>query len=252
MTEVKAHYDRKYASEADSSDRRVLVPTARPRDRFEACVSFLPSRFQGGDILELGAGSGIVARSLLAAGLPCDTYTLTEFSTSRIEGLRRSFSDPRVRVEMLDADHLPEQPDATYDVIVMIALVEHLLDPIRALQRVRQMLRPGGFLYLDTPNIAKVSRRLKLLPGRFPATASQDEGLTTYGGQPADLFDEGHLHYFTYRAMNRLLVDRCGFEPVERLGYHVGPSHLGRLVDDALARWWPELFSELVLIARTR
>ena len=129
-------------------------------------------------------------------------------------------------------------------------LLEHLADPMGALVRIRRLLRPGGFLYLDTPNIAKYTRRLKLLFGRFPSTASRDEGLTTYDGQPVDLHDEGHLHYFTYRSLSRLLVERCGFSSVEKLPYFTGGRLLGARGDHALACAWPQLFAELCVVAR--
>ncbi len=41
----------------------------------------------------------------------------------------------------------------------------------------------------------------------------------------------------------------CGFAGVEKLGYYVGPRLFGRAIDDKFARLWPEMFSELALIA---
>jgi SAM-dependent methyltransferase len=246
---LKRHYEDKYAGEQTGGERHAIVPPAIPADRFEACCRFFPQVFGGGDVLELAAGSGLVARSLLAAGLACDRYTVSDFSHARLEGLRRTLSDPRVRVEELDADHLPSEATACYDAIVMIALVEHLIDPLRALSHVRRMLRPGGFVYIDTPNVAKYTRRLKLLFGRFPSTASRNEGLTTYEGRPVDLHDEGHLHYFTHRSLRLLLTERCGFSRVQALPYFTGGRLLGRTGDHALARLCPGLFSEICLVA---
>ena len=177
---LKQHYDAKYAGEGAGVCDETIPPCRIPANRFEACTSFLPSRFAGGDILEIAAGSGLVARSLIAAGLDCDSYTASDFSDSRLEGLRRTLPDPRVRVVRLDADDLPEDQPACYDAIIAIALIEHLIDPLRALQRMRRLLRPGGIAYLDTPNVAKYTRRVKLLFGRFPSTSSHNEGLTTY------------------------------------------------------------------------
>ena len=72
----------------------------------------------------------------------------------------------------------------------------------------------------------------------------------THGGEPVDLFEEGHLHYFTYKSLSRLLTERCGFTRVEKLSYYEGPRLVSRRCDAALARLWPELFSELCLVAR--
>ncbi len=246
---LKQHYDAKYAREGAGVCDETIAPRHIPANRFEACTSFLPSRFPGGDILEIAAGSGLVARSLLAAGLDCDSYTASDFSDSRLEGLRRSLPDPRVRVVRLDAEDLPEDQPACYDTIIAIALIEHLIDPLRSLQRMRKLLRPGGFAYLDTPNVAKYTRRVKLLFGRFPSTSSLNEGLTTYEGEPVALHDEGHLHYFTHRSLRLLLTERCGFSRVETLPYFTGGRLLGRTLDHQLARLGPGLFSEVCLVA---
>jgi SAM-dependent methyltransferase len=246
---LAAHYDTRYAREPEA-DRasQLVVPGRVPRNRFEACVRTFPRLFAGSDVLELGAGSGNVALSLLAAGLACRSYTVSETSEPRLEGLRRRQDDPRLRVARIDAEQVPEELFGRFDAVIMVALVEHLVDPLGSLQRIRRLLRPGGFVYLDTPNVAKWTRRLKLLAGRFPSTSSREEGLTDYDGQPVTLHDEGHLHYFTYRSLSRLLLERCGFIRLEMHPYAVG-GRLGPGVAHALARIWPELFAEVCLVA---
>jgi SAM-dependent methyltransferase len=246
---LAAHYDAKYAGEALPGAASQLSLRRRvPRDRFEACVANLPSVFPGGDVLELGAGGGNVARSLLRAGLACRSYTMSETSQARLEGLRGRLDDPRLRVAQVDAERVPEELYGRFDAVIMIALIEHLVDPLGALLRIGRLLRPGGILYLDTPNVAKWTRRAKLLLGQFPSTASREEGLLGYDGRPVSLHDEGHLHYFTYRSLSRMLVERCGFESVEKLPYVAG-ARFGAL-SHGLARLWPELFAELCLVAR--
>jgi SAM-dependent methyltransferase len=246
---LQRHYDAKYALEAAGGSDETVPRIGIPTNRFEACCRFLPQLFRGGDLLELAAGSGLVARSLIASGLDFAAYTASDFSDARLEGLRQTLRDPRVQVTRLDADDLPEQGAGRYDAVILIALIEHLIDPLRALQRVRRLLRPGGFAYIDTPNVAKYTRRLKLLFGRFPSTASRNEGLTTYDGRPVDLHDEGHLHYFTHRSLSLMLTQRCGFARVQRLPYFTGGRLLGRRADHVLARLWPGMFSELCLVA---
>jgi len=189
---------------------------------------------------------------LIAHCLKFDSYTLSEFSDARLDGLVRAFKDPRLRVLKLDAESLPAEKLRTYDAIIMLALIEHLTDPLGAMQRLRNLLKPGGFVLIDTPNVAKFTRRVKLLGGRFPSTASRNEGLTTYEGNNVDLYDEGHLHYFTYRSLSFMLTNRCGFSRVEKLGYFIGPNGqrlFGHRLADWLARRWPEMFSEVVLVA---
>ncbi len=246
------YHDAKYGAEAVAPLDRVVEYQSSPANRFEACLKYFPTRFRGGDILELGAGNGLLARSLIAQGLRFDTYTLGEIAESRLKGMAQSFDDPRIRVIRLDAEALPEDDFNRYDAVIMLALIAQLIDPIGAMQQVHRRLKPGGFVFLETPNAAKFTRRAKLLLGRFPAIASRNEGLTTYDGHPVDLLDEGHLHYFTFRSLSRMLLERCGFSRVEKLGYFVGrngQSMFGHKIGDGLVRLWPELFSEIVVVA---
>ena len=246
------YHDEKYAAEAVTPLDGTVEYQSSPANRFEACLKYFPTCFRGGDMLELGAGSGLVARSLIANKLKFNTYTLSEVSPSRLKGLSQSFTDPRIRVLELDAESLPDDELHRYDAVIMIALIAQLVDPIAAMQQVRKLLRPGGFVFVETPNVAKFTRRAKLLFGRFPAIASRNEGLTTYDGHPVDLLDEGHLHYFTFHSLSRMLVDRCGFSRVEKLSYFVGPNGqrmFGHKIGDGLARLWPELFSEILVVA---
>jgi SAM-dependent methyltransferase len=49
---------------------------------------------------------------------------------------------------------------ASFDVVVMTELIEHLPHPLPFLARARELVRPGGALYLTTPNGAGLSGRV--------------------------------------------------------------------------------------------
>lgn len=246
---LSEHYDRKYSTERDSSQISVIRPGAVITSRFDAIATYFPKYFTGRSVIELAAGDGSVAYTLLQTCPGIQSYLATDVSQPRLERLKNVIPDPRLSVAYLDAQEVGKANLAPVDAVIMVALIEHLVDPLGAMRQVRQLLNPGGFVYIDTPNIAKYTQRLKLLAGRFPSTASKDEGLTTFDNQPVDLHDEGHLHYFTYRSLSRMLTQYCGFSRVEYLAYPGGRTLLGGPVHSRLARWWPELFSELVLLA---
>jgi len=243
------HYSEKYSKDSDQAQPEIVRTTPFPTNRTEAAVHFIRTHFGTGSILELGAGSGVMLGSLLAAGVPFERYVASDISEPRLDRIRRTIRDPRVETRWIDAEVPIDRSIGTFDVIVMVALIEHLVDPIGTMKEVRQLLKPGAFVYLDTPNIAKYTRRAKLFAGKFPSTASMDEGLVTYAGTSVDLFDEGHLHYFTYRSLSIMLMKYCGFSGVKKLGYFHGKQYLGRRVCRALAMSWPELFSDIALIA---
>ena len=59
---LKNHYERKYINENDALITMEPVKNIKlPGNRIEAAINYIPKYFKGGDIIELGAGSGIVA-----------------------------------------------------------------------------------------------------------------------------------------------------------------------------------------------
>jgi len=132
------------------------------------------------------------------------------------------------RVVDLNADPLPF-PDAHFDGVVHLAVLEHLFDPFAVIREIHRVLRPGGELVIAVPNVASLTNRLRILFGRIPVTSS-DAG-----------WDGGHLHYFSKHALDRFLVNE-GFEVVERR------TTGGRA---ALREWWISLLAgELVYRCR--
>lgn len=251
---LKDYYNFRYTAEGLvapnlAPENKTISIVDCPVNRYESALKIISGKLKGGDVLEIASGTGYMARSFLANDLDFATYTLSEYSDTCIPMLKQEFTDPRFSVISLDVEHLPENLTQKYDVIIMLALIEHLVDPVGALQQLRGLLKPGGFVYIDTPNIAKFTRRIRLLMGQFPSTAATDEGLTRYDGKPTALYDEGHFHYFTYRSLSRMLTEKCGYSKIETTGYACGYRLLGRRGDHLLARVWPKMFSDVALLA---
>jgi ubiquinone/menaquinone biosynthesis C-methylase UbiE len=233
LARLTEHYDSKY--KASDFTKVVPVPLLRsPQNRMQMCV-YLAARNAGGHYLEIGAGDGSV---LLALADKYERLVGTDLSRVRVKQMQLLFrEDSKVTIlnNNLEVDGLPFNA-GEFDTAAMVDVIEHIVDPIGALKELHRVLKPQGRLIILTPNIAKWTRRLKLAAGYFPSTASLQEGLIHYDKKtPTDLHDEGHLHYFTYRSLCRLAVERAGFKRAETAGY--GKSFVCKL--------WPEMFSDL-------
>ena len=99
---------------------------------------------------------------------------------------------------ILGQGELAAEPDARYDVISLIEVVEHIEYPDPVFALVARLLRPGGLLLLTTGNITS-----------FVATS---KGLD-YGY----VMPEVHVGYFTPRALEKIYA-RHGLVPL-RLRY---------------------------------
>lgn len=80
---------------------------------------------QPSEILEVGCGEGYVLEALRAAGVRCPMHGI-DFSTRAIEDAKRRVPDATFAVE--DARELA-QSGRSYDLVLMIEVLEHLPDP---------------------------------------------------------------------------------------------------------------------------
>lgn len=205
-------YDKFYVSSLEVEVLPEVGLRGWPRNRLEAIVS-VPG--EGESVLDIGCGNGLLLfqfrhryRNLI--GIEYSGMRLEQAKVN-LEGL--SFSGLKG-----SAEHIELASDSV-DRIVSADTIEHIPDVYAAASEMYRVLKPGGFLVINTPNIAFIKKRLLLLGGRFPSTSQPNEGLGS-----DIMFDGGHLHYFTFRSLT-LLLERAGFCVQQRMGY----GKLGRI-----------------------
>lgn len=203
---LSAKYDRFY-QQPGSWDPAVRRVQGWPRNRVEAILADAPP---GGRVLDVGCGSGQLLAYLR------DRYEELvglEYSAHRLDEARRNLAGLPFHGVLGTAEDMRDVATATIDCIVSADVIEHIPDVYAAAAEMHRVLKPGGTLVINTPNIAYVEKRVLLLAGRFPSTSQANEGL----GSDV-LFDGGHLHYFTFRSL-RLLLERAGFVMTKRRAY---------------------------------
>lgn len=122
------------------------APAPRSVRLLEAVLALTPLPSTG-RLLDVGCGNGAFLRSF-GARLPEWELYGHEPQANRCESI---LTLPGVKGFL----HGPiEELTGGFDVVSMLHVIEHLLDPVQTLRTVFSMLRPGGLLLIQAPNLA--------------------------------------------------------------------------------------------------
>lgn len=99
----------------------------------------------------LDAGAGELRNASLCKHLQYVSQDICEYDGSgNHEGMQTGSWDTRQIDIVSDITNIPE-PDASFDAILCSEVLEHLPDPLAALQEFARLLKPGGILILTAP-----------------------------------------------------------------------------------------------------
>jgi SAM-dependent methyltransferase len=156
-------------------------------------------------ILELGCGRGGYLRNV-SNRLNARFVVGVDFSKASLLG-SEVLSPLIYNIEEGD---LPLK-DETFDLVLLLDVIEHLFDPDHVLDEILRVLKRGGYVIITTPNLASWYNRLCLLFGWQPFWTEVSTKFVI--GNPLrerrasheSLMPSGHLRVFTPFALKRLL-----------------------------------------------
>jgi SAM-dependent methyltransferase len=193
-----------------------LSVTAQPRYAFVA--QLLQTDFPPpAKVVELGSAPGDQIAAIARLGYLATSIDLGASEDAWGSGEKGYF---RRLIEEAGVEHitwnLEEVPypleDEAFDAVLMTEVLEHLREyPARSLEEVQRILRPGGRLYLTTPNSAYLMNRLRLLAGHTVHTALPD----WIGGLP----HARHAREYTFAEIDELMR-HAGLTVVSRQSRH--------------------------------
>lgn len=96
------------------------------------------------DVLELGCGNGY-GMAILAP----DTNSYVGIDKNK--PAKRNYSDNATFMQM-NLSNLQQLPGSSFDTIICFQVIEHIVHDIQLLEQIERMLKPGGRLFLTTPN----------------------------------------------------------------------------------------------------
>jgi 2-polyprenyl-3-methyl-5-hydroxy-6-metoxy-1,4-benzoquinol methylase len=105
-----------------------------------------------GNWLDVGFGEGGLLEIVGSRNWRCFG---TEVSKRALD-----FGTDRGWIVARDARKDPRFPEQGFDVITLIELIEHVADAAEMVRSITPLLRPGGLLYLTTPNVSSINCKL--------------------------------------------------------------------------------------------
>jgi len=102
-------------------------------------------------VLDAGCGGGILTESLAKAGAKVTGIDLAEKALA-VARLHRHESNLDIDYRKISVEELAGEEPGEYDVITCLEFLEHVPDPASIIKACRQLLKPGGHLFLATIN----------------------------------------------------------------------------------------------------
>jgi 2-polyprenyl-3-methyl-5-hydroxy-6-metoxy-1,4-benzoquinol methylase len=192
---AEPHYTEFWGTEVPDTEH-FYWSKARARMHSDFFKKFLVGR--SGRLLDMGSGLGFFLKAV-ARYVTWDAYGC-EISPAAVAYARQKLGLQNVICSQLDKANLPQ---ASFDIITMWDVLDHILWPDPVLRHCHALLKEGGILFLRLPNIDVHLPRARIKK-------------LFYGIRPGSYYLQGfdHPHQYSMRSI-RTLLKRNGFVDVQ-------------------------------------
>jgi SAM-dependent methyltransferase len=135
-------------------------------------------------LLDVGCATGFFIRAAQDAGWIASGVEANPFQA---DFARQAGLD--VRNETIEETTFPEE---SFDAVTLFEIIEHVKQPMAILRKAHRLLKPGGMVFLYTPNFDCASRLIMGLDAHF-------------------IWASNHLTYFTIPTLAGA-IERAGFD----------------------------------------
>jgi 2-polyprenyl-3-methyl-5-hydroxy-6-metoxy-1,4-benzoquinol methylase len=122
------------------------------RSSYTRVLNLLSSHGDGRTILDVGCGKGDFVDAAIEQGYLCEGIDLAEPAVD----IARGFGLPVYRRDF----YSEEIKEGSWDMVTLFEVIEHLPDPLGFVKRAESVVKPGGLIYITTPNFNSLDRRV--------------------------------------------------------------------------------------------
>lgn len=127
---------------------------------------------KGAKILDMGCGQGALSMRLSDLGyqmVACDQNVEDFKASGKIPFFSLNFNSS------FEIEQFITENENTFDGVLGIEVIEHVENPWEYIRNLKRLVKPGGFIFVSTPNITSwYSRMIFLFTGQFPGFIDPD------------------------------------------------------------------------------
>ena len=146
-------------------------------------------------ILDMASGYGFFMQMMKTEGYEVEGV---EISKDRLGVCRNRMADAKVYTINLLAEEVPEKLYESYDLVTMFHLLEHITNPVLFLKRLKDFMKPDGYLILELPNVDNLMMKASLEFNDF-------------------FYFRDHVAYYTPQLLQTVL-EKAGYEIIKLKG----------------------------------
>jgi len=151
---------------------------------------------RGLKVLDVGAGEGALTQKLHQCG----------YRMQACELFPDKFKVAEIPCDPVDITKSIPYPDHSFDMVIAVEVTEHILDHEVFFSEIARILKPGGRLYVSTPNILSMKSRIRFFFRGFP-----------FAFNPLELENYNGLQHLSSLSLDQYnyLANKHGFEQAE-------------------------------------
>lgn len=155
IEELARHYPNEYLpyKKEINSEKSFTKRIAAQHGLMRRCNQLIKHRPMTGKLLDVGCSTGLFLNAMRESGWDVEGVELNQYA---VEYARKTFGLTIYQGTLEEVNF----PDASFDVITLWDVLEHVHNPRITLSEIARILKPGGLLALSLPNPHSLEARL--------------------------------------------------------------------------------------------